>query len=138
MRGRGMKFGDIPAIRAQVESFSMNSEEMKLAHRLLYKYRGRGNAKEYKRNILAFNGYLREMNSDEDEETLEEEDEEAEVSMCRMLIARLILQFKSLSKTRLVLSRGIILSRPINSTHSRLRRCLISFRLIDRPKRVYQ
>jgi hypothetical protein len=101
MRGRGMTLGDIPAIRAQVQSFSMNSEEMKLAHRLVYKYRGRISPKEYKRNLLAFSGYLREMNSDEDEEALAPEDEEAEVSMCWMLIARLILHFKSLSKTRL-------------------------------------
>eukprot|EP00980_Cylindrotheca_fusiformis_P028769 scaffold22642_cov134-Cylindrotheca_fusiformis.AAC.24 len=78
IRGRGIKLGDIPAIRAKVNSYSSNSEELGLAHRLIYKYRGRMSHKEFKRNILAFNGYLRELGKDEQEEDLEDEDEEAE------------------------------------------------------------
>lgn len=86
IRGRGMTLGDIPAIRKRVERCSIDAEELKLAHRLLFKYRGRISQREFKRNILAFNGYLRALHKGEDEEEVEDEDEEVEVGFVESVL----------------------------------------------------
>jgi hypothetical protein len=78
--GRGKKLGEIEAVKTNVTGFSVDDDEMTLAHKLLYKMRGRPAKKDLRRNILEFSGYLRPLESGETGEDVEEEDEEAEVT----------------------------------------------------------
>jgi hypothetical protein len=78
-RGRGKKLKDIDSVKESVEQFSMNSEEMVMAHKFLYTMRGRVPRRDMKTNVLEFSGFLKYMPEDADEKGFEEDDEEAEV-----------------------------------------------------------
>ncbi len=79
IKGRGEKLKDMPAVKASIEKYSNNSEEMNVAHRLLYTTRGKAAKREMKGNILEFSGFLKDAPKDYDAKKLDEEDEEVEV-----------------------------------------------------------
>jgi hypothetical protein len=68
--------------RDSIESFPASSEEIVLAHRLLYSLRGNAKPpkKEMKSNILAFHGYLEKQKEGQEKKALEKQDKESEVS----------------------------------------------------------
>jgi hypothetical protein len=79
IKGRGKKLKDMPAVKASIEKYSNNSDEMNVAHRFLYTTRGKVAKREIKANILEFSGFLKDVPKGYDAKKLEDEDEEAEV-----------------------------------------------------------
>lgn len=80
--GRGKKLGDIPKVKANIDKYALDSEEMKRAHRFLFKLRGPFPKKTGKQSILQFSGYLHgETNKHVSKEQMEKDDSEMEVSL---------------------------------------------------------
>ena len=81
--GRGKKLGDIPKVKANIDKYALDSEEMKRAHRFLFKLRGPFPKKTGKQSILQFSGYLRggETNKNLSKEQMEKDDSEMEVRL---------------------------------------------------------
>jgi hypothetical protein len=81
--GRGQTLQSIPVTRDSIESFPASSEEIVLAHRLLYSLRGNAKPpkKEMKSNILAFHGYLEKQKEGQEKKALEKQDKESEARM---------------------------------------------------------
>jgi hypothetical protein len=96
IKGRGEKLGKIPSVKACIDKFSANSEEMLAAHKLLFIIRGKVPKKDMKRNILEFSGYLKEIPKVFDKVQLEEEDEAAETKYSMKAFKLSIPQIKML------------------------------------------
>lgn len=79
IKGRGKKLGAIPSVKESIDKYTMNSEEMLAAHRLLFNMRAGVPKREMKHNILSFSGYLKEIPKGYDKEKMKEEDEAEEV-----------------------------------------------------------
>ena len=80
VQGRGKKLGELEAVKNSVDSFTSTSEDMIMAHKLLYTTKGgKPPRKEMKGNILAFNGFLAQKQEGQDEKEMEAQDDEAEV-----------------------------------------------------------
>lgn len=77
--GRGQRLGDLEAVCESVNSYASTSEDMLLAHKLLFTTRGKPPRREMKANILNFSGYLKKKKEGQDEKESDKEDEEAEV-----------------------------------------------------------
>jgi hypothetical protein len=76
--GRGTKLSDLDVVKDSVQGHTSTSDELLLAHKLLYSIRGGKPAKkDIKSNILAFSGYLAEKK--DGEVAKKGETEEAEV-----------------------------------------------------------
>ena len=80
IEGRGEKLSDLPSVVASIDSYSINSEEINEAFKLLFVKRGKTPAKDKKSHILSFSGYLKAIPADHDPKELAKEDEVAEVS----------------------------------------------------------
>ena len=89
-RGRGAKLGDL--VRDHIDSkYKINSEEMDLAHKFLYG-KGSKNKAQLKSNIMEFSGFLRHYDEDKvDKETIDKEDENAEVCVYMQILRFLYL-----------------------------------------------
>jgi chemotaxis protein histidine kinase CheA len=79
VQGRGKRLGEIPAVKKSIESRSISSEDMVMAHKFLYTTRGKPQKKLIKGNLLAYHGFLPKREPGTDDKKLEELDEEAEV-----------------------------------------------------------
>ena len=79
IKGRGVKLGDLPAVRSSIEKYKASSNECQTAHKLLYTMRSKPALKDVKNNILNFSGYLVPLPKNYDEKVMEKEDENEEV-----------------------------------------------------------
>jgi hypothetical protein len=81
--GRGKELGAMKATLASIEAKS-NSEDIVLAHKLLFSSRVKAPKKEMKADLLAFSGYLPKIEEGLDKKEQDALDEEFEVRILKM------------------------------------------------------
>jgi hypothetical protein len=77
--GTGTPLGDLAVVAESIEGLSHNSEDLHMAHRLLFSSRGRLPTKELKENTLSFNGYLEKPPKGASKEETEKKNLDVEV-----------------------------------------------------------
>jgi hypothetical protein len=87
--GRGSRLADLEAVRTHVESLKPASDELAMAHKFLYSGRGKPPAKEMRRNIMLFSGFLVKHDDSVSEEDKKELDDEAEVRVLKFIYSKL-------------------------------------------------
>lgn len=88
--GRGIKLGEIEALKEHLAKWTAGSDEMMMLHKLIYK--GRPAKKDIRSNLLNFSGYLKPIPDGKTPEDMKEEDEELEVR--RMFLIRSIWSYQ--------------------------------------------
>jgi hypothetical protein len=87
VEGRGSRLGSIPNVKESIESYSNSSNDLAMAHKLLFPVKGKvgkADIKFRKDELFGFSGYLAPLVKGEDKEERADADEKAEVShsMC--------------------------------------------------------
>jgi hypothetical protein len=80
VKGRGVKLGNIPAVKDAIEKVPTNSEDLPLAYTFVFSNRGLPTKKEMKVRLLEFSGYLPPLPKGKfNQEEVDADDEKHEV-----------------------------------------------------------
>jgi hypothetical protein len=82
-KGRGVKLGDIPVLKARIVKIPLSHEDLSFAYNFVFGPRGKVAKVEMKEKLLEFNGYLPALPKGKvDDATMDKEEDKYEVGLC--------------------------------------------------------